>query len=114
MSVCLQFDLVTRGLPVSNLYRGSCTIKTDEKLVAKAMSKLYELDQKQLRSFRKIVVFGDLHGDYAAFESGSSLVDPSKDGVIFLGDYADRGPSGVEVIDAVYALMKEHAGNVLH
>ena len=76
------------------------------------MSKLCELAEKQLRKFRKIAVFGDLHGDYTALQSGLSVVDPAKDGVIFLGDYADRGPSGVEVIDAVDSLVRNYPQNV--
>jgi len=76
------------------------------------MSRLYELSRERLRRFRKVIVFGDLHGDYPALQSGLGMVDPVKDCVVFLGDYADRGPSGVEVIDAVDSLMRDFAGNV--
>ena len=73
---------------------------------------LFELDEKQLRTFRKIAVVGDLHGDYDALKSALSIVDPAKDGIIFLGDYADRGPSGIEVIDAVDSLARNNTRNV--
>lgn len=76
------------------------------------MSTLCLLPKKQLRRFRKVVVFGDLHGDYVALQSGLSIVDPFKDGIIFLGDYADRGPSGIEVIDTINALMRNHHENI--
>jgi diadenosine tetraphosphatase ApaH/serine/threonine PP2A family protein phosphatase len=77
-----------------------------------ATSKLCELDEKQLRRFRKIAVFGDLHGDYAALRFGLNIVDPAKDGILFLGDYADRGSSGIEVIEAVDSLMQNNPRNV--
>ena len=76
------------------------------------MSRLFELTERQLLKFRKIAVFGDLHGDYAALQSGLSLFDPARDGIIFLGDYADRGICGVEVLDTVIALKKKHPDNL--
>lgn len=77
-----------------------------------AASKLCELAEKQLRKFRKIAVFGDLHGDQAALQCGLDTVDPAKDCIIFLGDYADRGPSGIEVIDSINTLSRNHPLNV--
>jgi len=77
-----------------------------------AVSKLCELAEKQLLRFRKIAVFGDLHGDLAALQFGLDKVDPAKDGIIFLGDYADRGPSGIEVIDSINTLRRNHPRNV--
>jgi Calcineurin-like phosphoesterase len=77
-----------------------------------AMSKLHVLDENQLQTFRNLVVFGDLHGDYAALQSGLGIIDSAKDGVIFLGDYADRGPNGVEVIETVDSLIRDCPRNV--
>jgi len=71
-------------------------------------SKLYVFNENQLRKLRRIAVFGDIHGDYYALSSLLKLVDPRQDGIVFLGDYADRGQYGVEVIDAVKSLMKYH------
>jgi serine/threonine-protein phosphatase with EF-hands len=51
----------------------------------------------------RIIVFGDLHGDLQSLQRGLELRGP-KDLLIFLGDYADRGPSGVEVIEGIHAL----------
>jgi len=62
-------------------------------------SQLICLDEKQVSAFRRLVVVGDLHGDYSALCSLLKVVSPTKDGLIFLGDYADRGSFGVEVIE---------------
>jgi predicted phosphodiesterase len=62
---------------------------------------LYEFDKDRLREFRKLVVVGDIHGDINTISLLKKTVDFEKDYVLFLGDYADRGEYGVEVIDAV-------------
>lgn len=77
-----------------------------------ARSRLLELDGKQIRNFVRLIIVGDLHGDYASLCSVLNIADPAKDGILFLGDYADRGESGVEVIEAVDNLLKSHPQNV--
>lgn len=79
---------------------------------SQSMSKLLVFDEKKLQEFRKLVVFGDIHGDYKALESALHILDPAKDGIIFLGDYADRGLFGVEVIETITSLMRNHPRNV--
>ena len=54
----------------------------------------------------RIFVFGDIHGNLEVLESGLLRVD-EEDLVIFLGDYADRGDDGVEVIETVDNLLDE-------
>jgi hypothetical protein len=56
-------------------------------------------------STRRILVFGDIHGDLRALQNGLEL-RRSGDVTVFLGDYADRGPEGVEVIEGIDALRK--------
>ncbi len=56
----------------------------------------------------KVIVFGDIHGDLEALKAGLDKAGP-KDLVIFLGDYADRGPFGVEVIETVKKLITEES-----
>lgn len=75
-------------------------------------TRLYEFDSNQLLRLRKIAVVGDLHGDFDSLSSLLQSVDPNRDGIIFLGDYADRGPQGVEVIERIHSLMNEHPLNV--
>lgn len=76
-------------------------------------SQLFEIDRKQLSRFRKMVIVGDLHGDYKTLCSLLEVVDVNKDAIIFLGDYADRGLFGVEVIRTVSSLVKNNGRNVL-
>ncbi len=76
-------------------------------------SPLFELGGQYLKTFRNIAVFGDLHGDYDALQTALRFsVDPDKDGVIFLGDYADRGPAGIEIIDTIDSLTRNYPRNV--
>jgi hypothetical protein len=76
------------------------------------MSKLIVLDRTRLEGFRRLGVVGDLHGDLDSLESALRFFDPAKDGVIFLGDFADRGPFGIEVIDRVDCVMRRFSRNV--
>lgn len=65
------------------------------------------------QNFGRVDVVGDLHGDYKSLVALLELVDLDGDLLVFLGDYADRGPSGVEVIRTVAELRKEHPKNVV-
>ncbi len=76
------------------------------------MSKLIQLDKKQVQRSRTFAIIGDLHGDHEALQAALKITDPRKDGILFLGDYADRGPSGKEVIGIVDWLKKDFTQNV--
>jgi hypothetical protein len=76
-------------------------------------SQLVELDKQQLSKFRRLLVIGDLHGDYDSFRSLLNVADPAKDCMIFLGDYADRGAFGIEVIDALSSLKESKPLNII-
>ena len=52
-----------------------------------------------------VYVAGDLHGDYESFLNAIKL--SGKDDIIFLGDYADRGECGFEIINDLTSLIKE-------
>lgn len=56
----------------------------------------------------RVIVFGDIHGDLEALQAGLEIAT-NNDFVIFLGDFADRGPEGVEVIDTVKRYITENA-----
>ena len=58
-------------------------------------------------SNRYVYAAGDLHGDYDSFSKIMRRHNkPVKDSLlIFLGDYADRGPQGVEIITELNSLL---------
>ncbi len=54
-----------------------------------------------------IFVFGDIHGDYETFSKIKELIKKEGGAFVFLGDYADRGDKGFEVIMDLIDLQKE-------
>jgi len=58
-------------------------------------------------SNRYVFVAGDLHGDYDSFRKITRIHNkPVKDSLLlFLGDYADRGLQGVEIITELNSLL---------
>ncbi len=61
----------------------------------------------------RVIVVGDLHGDYKSLQAICNVFRPHTDCLIFLGDYADRGPQGVEVLEGVMALCAQYPRRVL-
>jgi serine/threonine protein phosphatase 1 len=62
----------------------------------------------------KIFVVGDIHG---CFDKLRALMDKipinyAQDQLIFIGDYIDRGPSSVEVVDYLIDLKKRFPGTI--
>lgn len=54
-----------------------------------------------------VYVCGDLHGDYRSFKSCLNKYDlEGRSFLLFLGDYADRGSQGVEIISELNALLE--------
>lgn len=70
------------------------------------------LDEKRVAEFRRVFVVGDLHGDYRSLCLLLESVDLSVDGLVFLGDYADRGCFGLEVVKKVANLARENPNRV--
>jgi serine/threonine protein phosphatase 1 len=59
------------------------------------------------------LVIGDIHGCLTALETMFEVVAPSsKDLIVTLGDYVDRGPDSKGVID--YLLEKKQTHNLFH
>jgi len=71
-----------------------------------------------LSDFENIFVVGDLHGDFDVFEKIVEMFEDEiqrgkKICLMFLGDYADRGDFGVEIIEGVINLRKKYPKNVV-
>ena len=75
-------------------------------------SHLFQLNEK-IKGLNRILVVGDLHGDLDSLCSLTDIFHPIHDFIIFLGDYADRGTAGVEVLQSVEDLARKHPQNVL-
>ena len=60
----------------------------------------------------KLLVVGDIHGDLQSLNKVIEIFDPKKNFLIFLGDYADRGPNGLEVIECIINLLNTYPGRV--
>lgn len=60
----------------------------------------------------RVLVFGDIHGDLEALKRGLDIRKP-EDVLVFLGDYADRGAEGVEVIEGIDTLLDKYPRNVV-
>ena len=59
------------------------------------------------------LVIGDIHGSLTALETMFQVVAPSsKDLIVTLGDYVDRGPDSKGVIN--YLLEKKQTHNLFH
>jgi serine/threonine protein phosphatase 1 len=57
---------------------------------------------------KRIFAIGDIHGCYDRLKTlmGKIPIDCSRDTLIFIGDYIDRGPHSVEVVDYLIHLKK--------
>ena len=75
-------------------------------------SHLFQLTEK-IKGLNRILVVGDLHGDFDSLCSLTDIFHSNHDFVIFLGDYADRGTAGVEVLQNVEDLARKHPQNVV-
>ncbi|MFN4133019.1 MAG: metallophosphoesterase family protein [Candidatus Hadarchaeales archaeon] len=62
----------------------------------------------------RVMVAGDFHGDLDAFLSIKKIFEGDPDALlIFLGDYADRGENGLEVIQGVAELVDRNPGRAI-
>ena len=63
----------------------------------------------EIKHADKIAVFGDIHGDLNSLKKGYDIVKKEMVSyIIFLGDYADRGPYGPEVIEFIQKKQKDN------
>ncbi len=82
-------------------------------MIKKELSRLFEFDESSLHRLRNLAVVGDIHGDDFVLYSILKVIDPKKDGIVFLGDYADRGQKGLDVIAIIGSLIKKYPKNIV-
>ncbi|MEW6215022.1 MAG: metallophosphoesterase family protein [Nitrospirota bacterium] len=61
----------------------------------------------------RLIAVGDIHGDSYSFNTIKKIFIPNRDLLIFLGDYADRGPNSVEVVEGVQELIKSYPERII-
>ncbi len=74
---------------------------------------LFMIDENLRKKYANLKVAGDLHGDWQAFKAIENNFDSENDILIFLGDYADRGDHGLEIIETLYSWVKKGAENIV-
>ena len=54
-----------------------------------------------MHKYKRILAIGDIHGEYDKFLNlyGKIGFNPPDDLLVFLGDYIDRGPEPLKVLD---------------
>jgi protein phosphatase len=62
---------------------------------------------------KRLVVVGDIHGDYESLARILSSVDPKEALLVFLGDYIDRGEQSPQVVYEVLRVKLENPSSVL-
>ena len=60
----------------------------------------------EIENLESLIVVGDLHGDLRSFERIVKIWEGKKGYIVFLGDYADRGSNGLEIIENLMELKK--------
>lgn len=82
-------------------------------LLIQIRNSLFILNSTLLSHFRRIMVVGDLHGDFFSFTQVETMFNPTCDLLLFLGDYGDRGPNSIEVIAGMNNLLDTYPEQVL-
>lgn len=76
------------------------------------INRLREITVDTLWTIHNVIVVGDLHGDMVSLQAIREHFNPDEDLMIFLGDYADRGPQGVDVIAKIDHWVKRYPSHV--
>lgn len=66
----------------------------------------------EIKKVDRLVVVGDLHGDYESFSKTKKFLD-EETVLVYLGDYADRGDFGMEIIEELSEMMKKYPESVV-
>ena len=76
-----------------------------EKYLIDDISEIY-WRKADLNQYKRVLVAGDIHGNYYPFEEVIKEFNEKEDFLILTGDYVDRGLFNAKVIDTIYELMQ--------
>lgn len=62
---------------------------------------------------RKYFIMSDLHGEFDKFEEALTHWNSSTETLTLLGDYVDRGPDSMKIVQKLMSLKKDHGDNVI-
>lgn len=62
--------------------------------------------KSNLDAYEKVMLLGDIHGNYYPFEEALKLADKNT-AIILTGDYVDRGTENDKVIEKIYELIQQ-------
>ncbi|MEM5814942.1 MAG: metallophosphoesterase family protein [Candidatus Aenigmatarchaeota archaeon] len=65
-----------------------------------------------INKWNRFIVVGDLHGDYESYLKTKNFLE-KKFSLIYLGDYADRGDFGVEIIEDLIETTRKYPMKVI-
>ena len=82
-------------------------------MLIQTLNPLFILNSTILRTFHRIIVVGDLHGDFPSFKRVEAIFNPASDLLLFLGDYGDRGSKSIQVINGVNNLLDHYPEQVI-
>ncbi len=90
----------------------------DMKEILEKAEKVFEKEPNVVKKdFEQVLVVGDLHGfcnsAKFAFELVNKYLKDKKTGILFLGDYVDRGPVMIEVLYAVLWFKLKYPDRVI-
>ncbi len=96
-------------------------LEISEKDILEALEKAGNIFQKEpnvvKRSFEQLLIVGDLHGfcnsAKFAFDLVSKYLKEKNTGILFLGDYVDRGPVQIEVLYMVLSFKINYPDRVI-
>jgi hypothetical protein len=71
---------------------------------------IFNLQEYVRNKFDGILVFGDVHGDYASFMRAYEYAKSEHLFFLSLGDLVDRGPNPFETVKAMYDIMSDDRG----
>jgi protein phosphatase len=99
---------------VESVLKGNHKPKAEEVINLNEMVRDYYNRSPNVISTPKedVIYVGDLHGDLDSLLKVKEIFLRSTSNLVFLGDYADRGPAQIETVNLVFALLLSYPKRV--